>query len=240
MKLLGSPAAVLSLSLFAGCGGFLVPSRLPVTSPTWRKGEGFNTFASSRGSDVWKLISGATSRSGGAAEGSDDPIAFVKAEIERVNDDLEKLGKEEELIEDGLLRSEGPYAGEGSSFLKQQLVAVQGKDASLQQEKASLRREKEIFLAKMAPINEGRPPVPVAALDWRGWLDARGWWRTRDDNDEDVRLMAIDPTSGSVPLPFVGREEQLFQMWMFLHSNYEDLHAGDLPVGRPAPPAQRT
>ncbi|CAM9454713.1 unnamed protein product, partial [Phaeothamnion confervicola] len=45
--------------------------------------------------------------------------------------------------------------------------------------------------------------------------------------------MAIVPTGGSFTLPFVARDEQLFQMWMFLHSNYEDLQSGNLPVGRP-------
>ncbi|CAN0301557.1 unnamed protein product, partial [Phaeothamnion confervicola] len=67
----------------------------------------------------------------------------------------------------------------------------------------------------------GRPPVPVAALDWREWLEARGWWRALVDNDEKVRFMAVAPTSGSVPLPFVGRQDQLKEMWKFLAENYE-------------------
>ncbi|CAM9479607.1 unnamed protein product [Phaeothamnion confervicola] len=117
----------------------------------WRKGEYSNIFPCSRRNDTPRIASAAPSRSGGAAEGSDDPIAFIKAEIERVNDDLEKLGKEEELIEDGLLRSEGPCAGKDEKFLESQLVAVQ-------QEKASLRRKEEILVARMAPINEGTFP----------------------------------------------------------------------------------
>ncbi|CAN0257623.1 unnamed protein product, partial [Phaeothamnion confervicola] len=42
--------------------------------------------------------------------------------------------------------------------------------------------------------------------------------------------MAIVPTGGSFTLPFVARDEQLFQMWEYLHSNHDNLLGGNQPV----------
>ncbi|CAM9564443.1 unnamed protein product, partial [Phaeothamnion confervicola] len=107
-----------------GCGAFLAPPRLPMLSPIWRKGEPSNLVTCSRHSCKPRIASTAPS-SGLEGERSDDPIARVAAEIGRVNEELDELRKKEKRIEDALLLGEGPYAGEESSFLKQQLVAVQ-------------------------------------------------------------------------------------------------------------------
>ncbi|CAN0406541.1 unnamed protein product, partial [Phaeothamnion confervicola] len=139
MKFIGSSGVVLVALLLEGCVGFLA-------SNMWRKGDYSNLVTCSRHSYKPGIASTAPS-SGLDEERSADPIARVEADIERVNDELDELREEQKIIKDVLFRGEGPYAGEESSFLTQQLVAVQGKDASL-------RREKEILLARMPPINE--------------------------------------------------------------------------------------
>ncbi|CAM9263640.1 unnamed protein product [Phaeothamnion confervicola] len=208
MKLIGSSSVVLVAPFLAGCAGFIASPQLPLLSPMWRKGECSNIFTCSHRSGTPRIASAGPS-SGLEGGRSDDYIAKLEAAIERVDDELGELRVEEKLIRDGLLRSEGPYAGKDETFVGSQLVAVQQKEESL-------RREKEILSVKMTHANEVRQRF-MKALSWQEWLQARGWWRAAGEDDKQ-RLLAIMPTG--MALPFVDRGMQLDEMKQFLRAGY--------------------